>query len=488
MGAAPAAPPADPAKAQYEAAADLLKTQHYDAAQQGFLAFLQKNPHSRLIAPATYHLGESYYYQSRHREAAEQFLKIATGFLEKFGGARRDGQARRFAQRPWREGTGLRLLLRLPRKYPNASAADKTAAAREAKRPLAEPTGRKGEVGAVRVKKTPQDNKSLDPARLFAGSELVAGLVLAVSGGPDSLALMMLAAKWRENGGADSLSVATVDHGLREGSKAEAEQVGEWAAALGLPHAILPWRGEKPARAIQEKAREARYALLFAHAKALGAEAVATAHHADDQWETLLFRLARGSGWPASPAWRAIRSFRRETHSPVARPAQAGAGRPLPCAGLRLFRRSVQCPSRFRPLPPSRHGRAFARPGLRPRKGGKAGRTGAKNRCGDRLGGEGNFSPRCSSRKNIYDLSALEEAPLELLERFLSIALTRAAGAAPQRLDRLEALAEKVGKALKNEIRSSAPTWAGASWCLTRNKEARSQAGKPTQSGLQAKA
>jgi tol-pal system protein YbgF len=74
------AAPADPVKVEYDAATDLLKTQHYDAAQQGFSAFLQKNPHSRLIAPAIYHLGESYYYQSRHREAAEQFLKIATDY------------------------------------------------------------------------------------------------------------------------------------------------------------------------------------------------------------------------------------------------------------------------------------------------------------------------------------------------------------------------------------------------------------------------
>ncbi len=59
--APPAAlPPADPVKAEYEAAAEQLKSQHYDAAQQGFAAFVQKNPHSRLIAPAIYHLGESY--------------------------------------------------------------------------------------------------------------------------------------------------------------------------------------------------------------------------------------------------------------------------------------------------------------------------------------------------------------------------------------------------------------------------------------------
>jgi tol-pal system protein YbgF len=79
-GATGAAAPADPIKVEYDAATDLLKTQHYDAAQQGFSAFVQKNPHSRLIAPAIYHLGESFYYQSRHREAAEQFLKIATDY------------------------------------------------------------------------------------------------------------------------------------------------------------------------------------------------------------------------------------------------------------------------------------------------------------------------------------------------------------------------------------------------------------------------
>jgi tol-pal system protein YbgF len=129
-----ATPPADAVKAEYDAAADLLKTQHYDAAQRGFLAFLQKNPHSRLIAPATYHLGESYYYQSRHREAAEQFLKIATDYsktsvapdaMVKLGVSLNALGAKEQACAFFSE---------LPRKYPNASAADKTAAAREAKK------------------------------------------------------------------------------------------------------------------------------------------------------------------------------------------------------------------------------------------------------------------------------------------------------------------------------------------------------------------
>ena len=97
----------------------------------------------------------------------------------------------------------------------------------------------------------------------------------------------------------------------------------EWAAALGLPHAILAWRGDKPTRALQEEARAARYALLFAHAKAVGAEAVATAHHADDQWETLLFRLARGSGIAG------LAGMARDQHLPAAKLSGGRLIRPL---------------------------------------------------------------------------------------------------------------------------------------------------------------
>lgn len=121
--------------------------------------------------------------------------------------------------------------------------------------------------------------------------------LLAVSGGPDSIALMHLAARWRQTTpGAPALAVATVDHALRPESGEEAVRVASWAAGLGLPHTILRWRGEKPARRIQEAARDARYALLAAHAEAIGADALVAAHHADDQAETILFRLTRGSG------------------------------------------------------------------------------------------------------------------------------------------------------------------------------------------------
>ncbi len=122
------------------------------------------------------------------------------------------------------------------------------------------------------------------------------GVVLAVSGGPDSVALMLLAAEWSRLGEAPPLSVATVDHGLRPESRFEAEQVARWAAALALPHKILDWEGPRPTSRIQELARKARYELLFKYAAEIGADMVATAHHADDQAETILFRLLRGSG------------------------------------------------------------------------------------------------------------------------------------------------------------------------------------------------
>lgn len=134
-------------------------------------------------------------------------------------------------------------------------------------------------------------------ARLFESWEPLSGVLLAVSGGPDSIAMMLLAARWaRGRAGAPRLSVATVDHGLRPDSAQEAAAVAAWAKALGLDHATLAWQGPKPRARIQELARATRYDLLVAHAHRIGAEAIATAHHADDQAETILFRLLRGSG------------------------------------------------------------------------------------------------------------------------------------------------------------------------------------------------
>lgn len=136
---------------------------------------------------------------------------------------------------------------------------------------------------------------------LFAGLANARNLLLAVSGGPDSLALLYLAAQWRRTGAATGeprpgLQVAVVDHGLRPEAAGEARVVMDQAHAAGLPAATLVWTGEKPVTGVQAAARLARYDLLFAHAHAQGASHVLTAHHADDLAETILMRLCAGSG------------------------------------------------------------------------------------------------------------------------------------------------------------------------------------------------
>ena len=118
-------------------------------------------------------------------------------------------------------------------------------------------------------------------------------LGLAVSGGPDSLALLLLAAAARPG----KVEAASVDHALRADSATEAGMVAGVCAKLDVPHAILTaqWK-TKPETAIQERARAARYLLLGRWLAERDLSALATAHHLDDQAETLLMRLNRGSG------------------------------------------------------------------------------------------------------------------------------------------------------------------------------------------------
>lgn len=142
---------------------------------------------------------------------------------------------------------------------------------------------------------------------LFAMFRGHSRILLGVSGGPDSTALLLLARNWRYNLlDGPNFYVATVDHGLRSGSAAEAAQVGALCDRIGLPHVILPWRGPKPGTGIQEAARNERYALLRAFARENRLDALALAHTQDDQAETVLFRLCRGSGIGGLAAMRAV--------------------------------------------------------------------------------------------------------------------------------------------------------------------------------------
>lgn len=128
---------------------------------------------------------------------------------------------------------------------------------------------------------------------------------VAVSGGPDSLALLLLAAAACPG----EIEAATVDHALREGSSAEAEQVADICEGLGVPHAtlVIEW-DVPPSSAIQEQAREMRYGALAAWMLARDLKNLATAHHLDDQTETLIMRLNRGAGVRGLSAMRPLSS------------------------------------------------------------------------------------------------------------------------------------------------------------------------------------
>jgi len=132
---------------------------------------------------------------------------------------------------------------------------------------------------------------------LFSGLEKFPALTLAVSGGPDSTALMVLAARWRKSlKTKPKLIAVTVDHGLRKEAKREAAAVAKFARKLGIAHQTLRWTGKKPAAGLQQAARTARYRLLAEAARKAKAAHVLTAHTLDDQAETVLIRMSRGSG------------------------------------------------------------------------------------------------------------------------------------------------------------------------------------------------
>ncbi|MEK8092865.1 tRNA lysidine(34) synthetase TilS [Methylocystis sp. IM3] len=281
-----------------------------------------------------------------------------------------------------------------------------------------------------------------------------ARLLLAVSGGPDSVALMLLSAQWRARP-SHEVAVATVDHGLRPDSHAEARLVADWARALGFEHHLLEWEGEKPATRIQERARGARYALLADCAARIGASAIVTAHHADDQAETILFRLARGSGVSGLAGMAAS-----------ARCNGLALLRPL--LGLRKSTLVGVCEAARHPYvsDPSNANEAYARVKLRRlmpmleelglgaeallRLGTRAARASvALDACAARLRARALLEAGAGSAR--FDAAALRGAPLELLQRLLAVEIARIAPRSQLRLDRLERAAQRLAEALNDD-------------------------------------
>ena len=181
------------------------------------------------------------------------------------------------------------------------------------------------------------------------------------------MALFHLMAEWRAEGEArPDLTVLTVDHGLRAESREEAAMVARMAESSGLRHAILTWtQGASQSGGLQERAREARYDLMAAYCHAHDIPALVTAHHLDDQAETFLMRLKRGSGLdglaaiPEESVWSGIAVLRPLLDMPKARLAAT-----LVAAGLGWAEDPSNRDERFERARMRADGEALAKLGL----------------------------------------------------------------------------------------------------------------------------
>src|SRR5229473_3936225 len=142
----------------------------------------------------------------------------------------------------------------------------------------------------------------------LGGFEARPAIAVAVSGGPDSLALILLAQRWARQRGGKTCAL-TVDHGLRPESAEEARTVAGWLASRAIPHEILVWAGDKPTSGIQEAARYARYRLLAAWCREHGVLHLLTAHHREDQAETYIIRRRAKSGVDGLAGMSAVREL-----------------------------------------------------------------------------------------------------------------------------------------------------------------------------------
>jgi tRNA(Ile)-lysidine synthase len=333
-----------------------------------------------------------------------------------------------------------------------------------------------------------------EAAQLFAQLHHSSGILCAVSGGPDSIALLGLLANWCSRAGI-ALACATIDHGLRPESALEAEAVAQLCQLLNVPHRILQWQGSKPSTGLQKAARNARYALLGAEAARLGCSHVTTAHTLDDQAETVMMRLAHGSGLDGLAGMKML-SAMPSPHAGItlARPLLTIAKTRLIATCTAHDWPCVQDPSnenlrfervRWRKLMP-----LLAAEGLTPeRLATFAARnqsvTAALDWEAERWLGIVDIDH--AKGKVMIDMSRYVVVPTAILTRFLLRAVPLDSAARPQRLERYERLAERLHVALTSYKRLRT-TISGRMLTLDRSSTLTIEAEPPRQRGRGAKA
>jgi tRNA(Ile)-lysidine synthase len=178
-------------------------------------------------------------------------------------------------------------------------------------------------------------------------------IAVACSGGPDSMALALLADHWARSCGGVATALV-VDHGMRQDSAQEAETVGAWLAEAGIEAVTLTRPDPGPASDRQAMARRARYALMRGWCRQAGVLHLLLGHHRQDQAETFLLRLARGSGVDGLAAM-----------APVHETGDVRLLRPLLDVPRKRLRAYLKCEGRPFVQDPSNDDSAFARVRMR---------------------------------------------------------------------------------------------------------------------------
>ena len=269
-------------------------------------------------------------------------------------------------------------------------------------------------------------------------------LGLALSGGGDSQALAALAADWARGQGR-TLAAATVDHGLRAAAATEAAAVAAFCRELGIAHDILHWTGWTGKGNLQDAARQARHDLIAEWAREREITALATGHTRDDQAETLLLRLARGSGVDGLAAMAPARKLGGITwHRPLLGVSRAALRDYLTLEGIPWVEDPSNDDDRFDRVKARRALAALAPLGIdAPGLARTADRMALARRALEKQTQDlARGSVRADRGDVVLDWAALQGAPQEIRDRLIAHVLMWVSGA--QYRPRLRALSDAV--------------------------------------------